>query len=458
MFESLSSLEGPTAYAIVAGLAALEASAFVGLFVPGELALLIGGYIAQQGHANVVIMMVLAAGGAIIGDSVGYEIGRRFGPALQRSRPGRRVGEERWRRAEEYVAAKGGRAILAGRFVGVLRALVPAVAGVTRMPYRRFLVWNALGAIVWAPGIVLAGYLAGSSYQRVEQDAGAAGLVLLAIVGTVAIVVFAARWLARHPAQVRQVVDRQAQRPWVAAFLRRYRSQLRFVVDRFRPGRAVGLVLTVQLAVLVGAGWAFGFLLRDVVGGSAIGVDRPVLQYLVFHRTAWLTTTIRAITWFGSTATLIPIVFVIGVALHRRTRSWTPLGQLALALGGAIALYDVIKVLVSRPRPGLGPIVTTATGFSFPSGHTTQTAAVAVTLAMLASSASTSWPRRVAIWTAAFSWTLLIAFSRVYLGVHWPTDVSAGAVLGALWAVLCSLVLQAVRAARSRGPQPVTDG
>ncbi len=397
-------------------------------------------------------MMALAAVGAIVGDSIGYEIGRRFGPALQRSRLGRRVGDERWQRAEDYVAAKGGRAILAGRFIGVLRALVPAVAGVTRMPYRRFLVWNALGAVVWAPGIVVAGYLAGSSYHRVEHYVGSAGLVLLAIAVTVALVVFVARWLARHPDQVRRVVDRQVQRPWIDAFVRRYRSQLRFVADRFRPGRAVGLVLTVQLVILVGAGWAFGVLLRDAIGAQAVGIDRSVLRYLVFHRTAWLTTTVRAVTRLGSTTTLVPLVVVIGLAVRHRVRSWAPLAQLTLALGGAIALYDTIKVLVARPRPRLGPIVSTATGYSFPSGHTTQTAAVALTLAMLAAPAASSWTRRVGMWAAAFTWILLIAFSRVYLGVHWPTDVAAGAALGALWAILCSLVLHAVRAARPAPP------
>ncbi|MDQ1374190.1 MAG: hypothetical protein QOJ09_1528, partial [Actinomycetota bacterium] len=186
MFNSLSSLAGPAAYVVVAALAALEASAFVGLFIPGELALLTGGYIAQQGHANLALMMAVAAAGAVVGDSVGYEIGRHFGRGLQRSRLGRKVGDDRWARAEAYVEAKGGRAILAGRFIGVLRALVPAVAGATRMPYRRFLAWNVLGAVVWAPGTVLAGYLAGSSYPRVAKYAGSAGLILLGAAAAVA--------------------------------------------------------------------------------------------------------------------------------------------------------------------------------------------------------------------------------------------------------------------------------
>ncbi|MGH9164858.1 MAG: DedA family protein, partial [Acidimicrobiales bacterium] len=213
MLDSLTSLAGPVAYLVVAGLAALEASAFVGLLVPGELALLAGGYIAQQGHAELWAMMALAAVGAIAGDSIGYEIGRHFGEGLQHSRLGRRVGSARWDRAASYLEKRGGRAVLVGRFVGLLRALVPALAGAARMPYRRFLAWNALGAVIWAPGTVLAGYAAGSSYRRVERYAGRAGLILAGAAAAVAVVVLAARWIAGHPEQVRRVAGRQLARP-----------------------------------------------------------------------------------------------------------------------------------------------------------------------------------------------------------------------------------------------------
>ena len=443
MLESLGSLAGPAAYLVVAVLAALEASAFVGLFVPGELALLAGGYIAQQGDANLGLMMALATVGAIVGDSAGYEIGRRLGPGLQRSRLGQKVGEDRWRRAEAYVETKGGRAILAGRFIGVLRALVPALAGATRMPYRRFLVWNVLGALVWAPGTVLIGYAAGSSYKRAGHYAGQAGLVLLGIAVAVAVVMISSRWIAGHPEQVRRVAGRQLERLHVTPFVNRYNSQLAFIANRFRPGNAVGLVLTFQLVVLAAAGWVFGGLLQDVLGrDDATGFDRPMVRYLVEHRTAWLTSTMRAVTWCGSTVVLVPMIVVVGVAMRRRTRSWAAMAQLALTLGGAVLLYDVVKALVGRPRPEMGQLVSVATGFAFPSGHATQTAALAVTLAMLISAVTGSWRRKVAIWTVAVGVVLAVGFSRVYLGVHWPTDVLAGFALGALWATLCGLTIR----------------
>jgi len=388
-------------------------------------------------------MMGAAAVGAIAGDSVGYEIGRRFGPALQRSRLGRKVGAERWQRAEDYLDAKGGRAIFVGRFVGVLRALVPAVAGATRMPYRQFLAWNALGAAIWTPGMVLIGYAAGSSYRRVERYAGPAGLVLLGAAAAITAVVLAARWIARHPEQVRRATTRQLERPRVASLANRYRSQLAFVGDRFRPGNALGLALSIQLAVLAGAGWAFGSLVQDVVGGDdAFRMDLPVVRYLAGHRTAWLTSSMRDLTWLGSTVVLVPLVVVVGLAARRRTRSWASLAELALSLGGAVVLYDLIKVLVGRPRPRVGPLVSTATGYAFPSGHATQTAAVAVTLAALAAALTSSWARKVIVWSVAVLVCLIVGFSRIYLGVHWPTDVLAGYALGALWAALCALAIR----------------
>lgn len=443
MADALSSLTGVVAYLVVATLAGLESAAFVGLFVPGELALLTGGYIAQRGAASLWIMMLVAAVGAIAGDSAGYEIGRRFGPRLQRSRLGRRVGDERWQRAESYLEAKGGRAVFVGRFIGVLRALVPALAGAGGMPYPRFLVWNVAGAIIWAPGVVLAGYAAGSSYQKVERYLGRATFILLGIVAVVAAIVFFARWISRHQDRVREIVERQLERTRIASLRDRYESQLRFLTDRFRPGNALGLILTVQLLLVVAAGWLFGSLLADVLGGGdAVRTDGPFLRYLADHRTPWLTTTLRGLRWVGSTAVLVPLVIAVSIAAYRRWHTWATAAQLGLSLGGAIGLYAVLKPLVGRSRPRFDELVATSAGNAFPSGQATQSAAVLVTLALLSSTLISSWARQVAVWAGATLIALLVGFTQLYLGAHWPTDVLAGYALGAVWAGLCALAFR----------------
>lgn len=450
MLESLGSLAGPSAYLAVAVLAALEASAFVGLFVPGELAMLIGGYIAFQGRAGLVPMMIFAALGAIVGDSLGYELGRHLGPSLRRSRLGRRVGEERWERAEQYVTTKGGRAVFLGRFIGVLRALVPAMAGVSRMPYRRFLFWNALGGIIWAPGVVGLGYLAGRSYRRVEHYAGRAGLVLLLLAAMVAAVAGIGHWVANHPAEVRAFGHRVLDRPSIARIHRKYRAQLVFVARRLKPGQALGLALTLQLIALGVAGWAFGAVVRDVIAGSgATRLDAPITRSLIEHRVAWLTTVMRGFTDLGGLALLGAVVLVVGLVARRMSRRWLPLLILVLALAGAVALTDVVKPLVGRVRPTVGPLVAGG-GFAFPSGHAVQTVAVYGALAYLVAGWVRTWKSKVAAWTLALGLVLLVGFSRVYLGVHWTTDVLGGWALGAVWLAAVLVTTSAIRGAWHR--------
>ena len=172
----------PWGYVLLFVLTALEASAFVGLFVPGETALLLGGFLAYQGKLNLGLVIVVTVIGGILGDSAGYEIGRHLGERMRRTWLGRKIGEERWERARRYVREKGAKAVLLGRFVGILRALVPAVAGDSRMPYPKFLLWNVIGAIFWGPSVVVAGYLAGRSWYAVETYLSRGGFALFALV------------------------------------------------------------------------------------------------------------------------------------------------------------------------------------------------------------------------------------------------------------------------------------
>ncbi len=450
LVDTLTGLASPWAYIVIGALAALEASAFVGLFIPGELALLIGGYIAHQGHARLDVMMIVAGVAAIAGDSVGYEIGRHLGGRLRTGIAGRRIGPERWDRAEAYLEATGGRAIFLGRFIGILRALVPALAGAARMPYRRFLAWNAAGALIWAPGIVLLGYIAGSSYQRIEHYAGRAGLLLLTVAAAVAGIVFTAHWISANNEHLRRHADTQLNRPRVSAIRSRYRAQLDFLGRRLTPTGALGLSLTVQLALLAAGGWLFGSVLQDVIARDDLArFDRPITNYMVDHRTAWLTTTMRAITTLGSTAVLLPTIALIGLGIRNHRHTWEPLALLVITQLGAIALYDTVKVLVARPRPAVGQLVATASGYAFPSGHATQAAAVwgAIALTLMPTASATT--AKVALGAGAATIALIVGVSRVYLGVHWTTDVIGGWALGAIWLSAITTTRNAVTARRS---------
>ena len=434
LLDTAARLASPWAYLILGLLAAAESAAFVGLAIPGETAMLLGGFLAYQGRVSLAVMMAAGAVGAVVGDSVGYQVGRVFGEPLKHSRLGRRVGEDRWAKGEAYLRAKGGRAVFLGRFVGLLRALVPALAGMSRMPYRTFLPWNAAGGVIWAPGFVLLGYLAGGSYQRVERAAGRASLLLLILVVVVGAVVVAARWVARHPERLREAADRQLDRPWVARLRARYQRQLAFLAERLRPGGALGLSLTVSVLALVGTGWAFGAVLQDVLAGDEGALlDGPVQRFFLAHREAWLTPLMRGATNLGNGAVLIGLVLLAGLAWWARARTWRPLGLLAGAFMGAWGLSEAIRHLTSRARPPAAQAVGHWTGYAFPSGHTTKATATFGMLAALAAATTPRWGRKVRLWTAAALLAGLVGLSRLYLGAHWLTDVLGALTLGAAW-------------------------
>ena len=173
----------PWAVLLVVGLVVFaEDALFVGFVLPGETAAILGGVAAHRGHVAFVAVLAVVVVAAIVGDSVGYEVGRLIGPRVLASRLLERR-RERIVQAQDFLARRGGWAVLLGRWVAFFRAVMPALAGVARMPYRTFLPFNAAGGIVWGSVVVTAGYLAGASYAAVEKALGRdAALVVLAVV------------------------------------------------------------------------------------------------------------------------------------------------------------------------------------------------------------------------------------------------------------------------------------
>jgi len=421
--STVLSLSGWWAYAVIGLLAFGEAAAFVGLFLPGETALLLGGVLAATGRVSLPVLLVVAVVAAVLGDSVGYEVGRRGGSPVRRSRLGRRIGAERWNRAEQFVLRRGGPAVFLGRWVGVLRALVPALAGMTGMPYRRFLAWNLAGGVTWATTVVLAGYATGAAWRSAAHYFGQVGLVLAAV----AVLAVLGWWLVRRRKRSAGSVP--------------LRSRLASAARRLD-----GLVGTVGVLVTGAATFVFAALSEGVMeGGELTTPDRPVLDWLVTHRTSGLTAVLRVVTDLGSTAVLSIVGLLVAGAVARQARSWRPVAFLATTAAGSSLLTVAAKTLVGRPRPPAATALVGANGFAFPSGHALNTTAIVGACAVVL------WTyRRARIWsiTGAAVVILLVGFSRLYLGVHWLTDVLAAYALGIGW-------LTAVAAAfHLTGPEP----
>jgi membrane-associated protein len=198
--DTILQLTGPLVLVVVFALPALEASTLLGVVVPGELALVLGGVLAHQGRVPLAAAVVAGAAGAVVGDSVGYAVGRQVGERLLARMPHRLVQPRQVEWATALVRRLGGRAVFVGRFTAALRALVPGLAGIAGMPYCTFAAYNLAGGVLWATGFVLLGFAAGRAWRAAEHIAGRVGLVLLGVilVGAAAAALVRRRRSGRH--------------------------------------------------------------------------------------------------------------------------------------------------------------------------------------------------------------------------------------------------------------------
>ena len=192
--EGLLSLSGWAALACLFVLPALEAPAFLGLVLPGEVALVLGGVLASQDRIPLAAALAVGTAGALAGDSAGYWIGRRWGPRLLATRLGRRVGLARLHRVESLLLRGGGGPLLVGRCTAGVRVVLPGLAGVLGLRYRVFALWTGAAATFWAVAHVLVGYAAGAGWRQADRLTGRVGLALAGAV----VVAAAVTWTCRR--------------------------------------------------------------------------------------------------------------------------------------------------------------------------------------------------------------------------------------------------------------------
>jgi membrane protein DedA with SNARE-associated domain len=192
--EGLLSLSGWAALACLFVLPALEAPAFLGLVLPGEVALVLGGVLASQDRIPLAAALAVGTAGALAGDSAGYWIGRRWGPRLLATRLGRRVGPARLHRVESLLLRGGGGPLLVGRCTAGVRVVLPGLAGVLGLRYRVFALWTGAAATFWAVAHVLVGYAAGAGWRQADRLTGRVGLALAGAV----VVAAAVTWTCRR--------------------------------------------------------------------------------------------------------------------------------------------------------------------------------------------------------------------------------------------------------------------
>lgn len=462
LLEDVSNALGAWTYLLVGAFAFAETGAFVGLVVPGETVMLLGGAVAGQGAISIYLLIAIAWFSAWAGDTTSFFLGRRLGREfVMRNGPRFGISHERFEKVEDYFSRHGGKTIFIGRFISLVRAFAPFIAGSSGMRYRAFVPYSILGTGLWASAHILIGYFFSRSIDTAAKYAGRGAFLL----GTLIVVVVGTVMLVRHfrveanrQAAVRWMEGRWAT-AWLVRLVRRFQPQLSFLWDRVTPGGTFGLEFTSLMATFAVA--AFVLVAYTVIISGEPGPtpgDVTAMEIAEKLRTSWLVDIAKVVTALGSAAVCWPLAAIAAAALAARRR-WAELGVLLAGMAIVIVGVHELKDAVDRPRPGDGLV--DSSGSSFPSAHAAYSTFyvwLAVTIVMRL---RTGMARGALVVTAGIVITALIGLSRVYLGVHYMSDVNAGWALGAAAFSLCAavaLVISTLRQNETRAaPGPTED-
>ena len=437
---------GSWTYLLVGVLCFLESGAFVGLLIPGETAIVVGGFVAGQGEIDVVLLIAIAWATAVAGDMVSFTLGRRLGREfLIKHGPRFQITEERIEHVERFYDRHGGKAVFLGRWVGLVRAVSPFLAGSSGMPVRRFLPYIVLAAGMMVTLFALLGFVFWHSLDQVLEIAKQGALALGTTIAVVVGIVVAVRWLRvegnrrrldawlaeheRTPAlgqaiRLGRVVGRRLARP------------ARFLWDRLTPGE-LGLELTTLLAIAaVGSFVFFGYIVvLDPIAELTAGDQRGV-RWSNALETPWLTDLAKALTYLGALPVAGGALIVTALVLL-----WRRHGLEGLALLGGLALtyagVHIAKAALDRPRP-LDPLVDAA-GSAYPSGHAAY-AVCWVAVAVALRHAIPGLAARAGLLVAGLAIAVVVGLTRIYLRVHWFSDVAGGWGLAAMCFALAGMV------------------
>ena len=408
-------------------IALMESLVVLGLLIPGAALLFGAGALMATGALPIAPIMLSASAGAITGDFVSFLLGQHYQQRLRVIWPFRHY-PRLVNRGVDYFVRHGGKSVFMARFIGPIRPIVPAIAGMMNMSTSRFLVVVVIASLLWAPVYILPGMVFGASLGLAAEVAGR--LVVLLII--IAAITWLGFWLISTLTRLLQ--------PHLASALEKILARSRShpmikplagsLLDPDHPEARGLAILSVLFFITL---WIILLTSRQVLHGHWFdGIDSYIFHSLQDLRTPWVHSTMVFITQFGNLS-LLAFVLAGGAA-------WLLWKRYTKAASHWLAVYIATGLLtwVLRNTAQVTRPVDFQTGFSFPSAHTSMSMAVYGFLALMIAR-ELHVQRRWIPYSAAGLLIILIALSRLYLGVHWFSDVLAGFSLGLAWVALIGI-------------------
>ncbi len=408
-------------------IALMESLVVLGLLIPGAALLFGAGALMATGALPIAPIMLSASAGAITGDFVSFLLGKHYQQGLRVIWPFRHY-PRLVNRGVDYFVRHGGKSVFMARFIGPIRPIVPAIAGMMNMSTSRFLVVVVIASLLWAPVYILPGMVFGASLGLAAEVAGRL-VVLLIVIAAIAWLGFwlistLTRLLQPHVASAfEKILARSRSHPMI-------KPLAGSLLDPDHPEARGLAILSVLFFITL---WIILLTSRQVLHGHWFdGIDSYIFHSLQDLRTPWVHSTMVFITQFGNLS-LLAFVLAGGAA-------WLLWKRYTKAASHWLAVYIATGLLtwVLRNTAQVTRPVDFQTGFSFPSAHTSMSMAVYGFLALMIAR-ELHVQRRWIPYSAAGLLIILIALSRLYLGVHWFSDVLAGFSLGLAWVALIGI-------------------
>ncbi|MDW5317121.1 VTT domain-containing protein [Rhizobium sp. PL01] len=442
-FTSFVEMYPHLAYGLVLLLAFSESLPVLGAVVPGT-AIIVGlAALVPSGVLKLSPLLVAALIGAMIGDGLSFWLGHRYHEQILTRWPFRRY-PQLIERSEAFFKKYGGKSVFLARFTPGVRAFVPLVAGMLKMPVGRFYISNILSAFIWAPLHILPGVALGAYVH----SAGEAAVRLAILVAVLCFLV----WLTIRLVMLgirRGVPILQSGlgefRLWAGSHDSWLGNQIASLID---PGRRETALLAGLFLLLIASGWLFFGILEDVVTGDPlVSFDTAIFQLLQGLRTSWGDALMIGLTELGDTTVVVPVTIAVLLWLAWR-RAWGTSAYFLAAVAGGSLFNTAIKVAVHRARP-ISELYDGWSNFSFPSGHSTTNAVLYGFIAFLIGR-NLSLAGRAGVAFAAALLVTLIALSRVYLGAHWFSDAVGGLAFAITWLTVLGIAYQYHRSSEDR--------
>lgn len=421
--------------------ALLETTIGFGLLLPGSSIILFMGVLAGNGYFDVRVLILFAIVGAILGDNLNYYFGKKYGASwIQRKVP--ILKPHHLEKVKVFFNKHGSKSVFLGRFVPSVKELVPFVAGTVKMKQSTFMFWNTLGAIGWSLEWVLPGYIFAQSLGLAEAWLSRTGFFFTVLF--ILFVVFYAlklffikkgrRMFAVLSSVWSSVSLAVVNNPEVQKLVKKHESFFGFLKKRLNKDTFWGLPLTVLILAFLYTSALFVGIIEDIVTSDIIvSADTNIANLFAMFRNTDLTEFFFWITLLGKWQVVLAFtVSVLGILWVWRKREY--IVPFLITIVGSGVFIVLSKSAFHRPRPGSA--IYTETGFSFPSGHATIAVAFYGFLMYVLIRNFGQWKTKVNIFFTGLVVILLIGLSRLYLGVHYVSDVWGGYLVGMLWLII----------------------